>query len=74
MSHKDSALLTDVRVDLAHGQSELSLYLHTIYICRYGRYTRIIIFAGAQAAQVLSFMCLCDYCVLVFLCYWEGIN
>ena len=20
------------------------------------------------------FWCLCDYCVLVFLCYWESIN
>ena len=32
-------------------------------------------FASAKAAHALSFsLCLCDYCVLVFLCYWESIN
>jgi len=31
-------------------------------------------FGGAQAALVTFFVCLCDYCVLVFLCYWESIN
>jgi len=28
---------------------------------------------SAKAAHIL-FWCLCDYCVLVFLCYWESIN
>jgi len=31
-------------------------------------------FASVKAAHVLFFWCLCDYCVLVFLCYWESIN
>ena len=30
-------------------------------------------FACVKAVHVL-FWCLCDYCELVFLCYWESIN
>jgi len=28
----------------------------------------------ARKQQMYFFWCLCDYCVLVFLCYWESIN
>ena len=28
----------------------------------------------ARKQRMYFFWCLCDYCVLVFLCYWESIN
>ena len=28
----------------------------------------------ARKQHMYFFWCLCDYCVLVFLCYWESIN
>jgi len=28
----------------------------------------------ASWQHMYFFWCLCDYCVLVFLCYWESIN